>query len=1173
MFNFTHHASIALFALLTGLAHAQEPSVKEAELLDYLKDQDIAKFENNPWLKVKASSGNPESVFKKRAHHGYFSLGKVPGYIEADLGKPFKVEAIYVEDSTWEDFGAGKYEIFVYDENQKKFVPTEPASKYELANKNQKGHRKIFSFKPVTTSKIRLEAYEGRGSKPENFYIKKICVLPEFTEALKFQQDFLKKSYEVMPDNGWNAKWIWHQDTRYKTPLLKKDFTIVGEISEAKIQGNAKNLLDVRINSSNIYSGNGSPSFLVQDIAKYLKQGTNTVSVNVTNMEWPGGLILELLVKLKDGKEILIVSDGTWMAKKTNEAWQNAGILTQDICGRWNNKPAEEFKRENIGTLSEVSVPGSINAGDICKIKLSCDLKKETERPEDIQFELIDEKGISVLDVDSIKNSKSKLWAKGKQEIGLDFKVSRYIEPGEYALKLKIKGISFSRDYKNDCIGKIKVNPPSDPIKNAEAKVEKKNGVPALFINGKNVYPMFYIAWINDMQELTMMKDSGIHLYAVPTANPEYYWKDYGVYDLASYEKKLREIIDADPKAYIMIDLIININTSWWIKQHPDDECVLSDGKPSRDFRWPRTDSFGSETGVKDSCKMVYDIVSRLENSSLRERIIGYRFYKSVGGEWYAWYQPEAPFPDHSPAMKNSFKNYLKTKYSNITELQKAWNSPDSNFETAGSPDDKEMMGGTGIFRDLKKEQKTADYFASVINANQHYIEEVMKSARSACKGKKIFGLFYGYTFELWAARQSISGHMGLNRILNSGLVDFLCAPISYYMRYVGEPEAFFMPVDSLNKKGILYFDDSDFRLHLSTANFPHEHIPQDSISVAWRHFGVMLQKNYAFQWHGFGPWFICPAIREAFSKMSKLGDKFVEEENKTNEELQLSEKDRIAIIVSEKAPQSMTLETKPRFSYYLIPIQRESFPQIGAPFDMLLLEELLERKEFNYKAYIFLNAFSLTEAQRKIIKEKIAVNGNVLAWVYAPGIFKGQDYGEDYMKDITGISLKIDNTEGPLEVSVTNTANPLTSSCKTGDIFGNSGKKLSPRIYSDDASAEVLGTCPPEKRPGLVVKDMGTWKSVFIAAPRIPASVLRGICRLANVHLYSDKDLTIYPNNRYITIYPDRHMTAEIKFPGKVKLFDIINQKWVDGDFSNTHKLELLTDKPYIYKLEYAKQ
>ena len=48
--------------------------------------------------------------------------------------------------------------------------------------------------------------------------------------------------------------------------------------------------------------------------------------------------------------------------------------------------------------------------------------------------------------------------------------------------------------------------------------------------------------------------------------------------------------------------------------------------------------------------------------------------------------------------------------------------------------------------------------------------------------------------------------------------------------------------------------------------------------------------------------------------------------------------------------------------------------------------------------------------------------------------------------------------------------------------------------------------------------------------------------------------------------------MTAEIKFPGKVKLFDIINQKQVDGDFSSSHKLELLADKPYIYKLDYSK-
>jgi len=340
-----------------------------------------------------------------------------------------------------------------------------------------------------------------------------------------------------------------------------------------------------------------------------------------------------------------------------------------------------------------------------------------------------------------------------------------------------------------------------------------------------------------------------------------------------------------------------------------------------------------------------------------------------------------------------------------------------------------------------------------------------------------------------------------------------------------------------------------------------------------WRHFGTMLQKNYAFQWHGFGPWFICPSIRNAFTEMNKLGNEAGAEERQTKESLQLPEKDRIAIIVSERAPFVMGLEMKKRFNYYLLAIQRESFAKIGASYDMLLMEELLERKELNYKAYLFLNAFSLSDKERKIIKEKITVNGNVVAWVYAPGLYKGQSFSEEYMKDITGISLKLDKSEGPLRAMVTNTGNPLTSSCEKGDTFGNGGEKISPRIYSDDPSAKTLGTCSPENRPGIVVKDMGSWKSVFIAVPRIPASVLRGICKLANVHIYSDNDLTIYPNRRYITIYPDRHMTADIKFPANVRLFDMINQKWVDGEFSSSHKLNLLTDKPYVYKVFYQGQ
>lgn len=98
----------------------------------------------------------------------------------------------------------------------------------------------------------------------------------------------------------------------------------------------------------------------------------------------------------------------------------------------------------------------------------------------------------------------------------------------------------------------------------------------------------------------------------------------------------------------------------------------------------------------------------------------------------------------------------------------------------------------------------------------------------------------------------------------------------------------------------------------------------------------------------------------------------------------------------------------------------------------------------------------------------------------------------------------------------------------------------------------------------------MGDWKSVFIAAPRLPASLLRGICKLAGIHLYSDEDLALYPNRRYMAIYPDRYLSAEIKFPQEVKLFNIQENKWVEDEFKSKYKLNLLTAKPYLFRLYY---
>ena len=68
--------------------------------------------------------------------------------------------------------------------------------------------------------------------------------------------------------------------------------------------------------------------------------------------------------------------------------------------------------------------------------------------------------------------------------------------------------------------------------------------------------------------------------------------------------------------------------------------------------------------------------------------------------------------------------------------------------------------------------------------------------------------------------------------------------------------------------------------------------------------------------------------------------------------------------------------------------------------------------------------------------------------------------------------------------------------------------------------SCTVLGTLTALDRPGLVVKELDGWRSVYSAALVLSWRVLQGIARYAGVHLYDDVGDMVWGNNVFLTVY-----------------------------------------------------
>jgi hypothetical protein len=97
----------------------------------------------------------------------------------------------------------------------------------------------------------------------------------------------------------------------------------------------------------------------------------------------------------------------------------------------------------------------------------------------------------------------------------------------------------------------------------------------------------------------------------------------------------------------------------------------------------------------------------------------------------------------------------------------------------------------------------------------------------------------------------------------------------------------------------------------------------------------------------------------------------------------------------------------------------------------------------------------------------------------------------------------------------------------------------VGPAFYADDAQAVVLGLAQSTGKPGLVLKEFETWRSIYSAAPVLSWQLLRNIARYAGVHLYSEQGDMLWANRVFLAVYSQSSGLHQLRFPNPVTLED----------------------------------
>jgi hypothetical protein len=215
-----------------------------------------------------------------------------------------------------------------------------------------------------------------------------------------------------------------------------------------------------------------------------------------------------------------------------------------------------------------------------------------------------------------------------------------------------------------------------------------------------------------------------------------------------------------------------------------------------------------------------------------------------------------------------------------------------------------------------------------------------------------------------------------------------------------------------------------------------------------------------------------------------------------------------------------------------LLDRQRTGLTHLGAPVDVITLDDVLAGTAPSYRMYIFLNCFHLSGEDRSRLKSLPGRRNATALYIYAAGAIEGMVSGRK-MTDLTGLFTTRIRGEGPLQVVLPDT------------MYGAAGD-FEPRfvgvdrLIAADENAEVLASLRNTGHCGLAVRKAGGRRVIWSAAPDLPSDLLRRFAREAGVGLVTERDAAVYGSADCLAIHAPRAGTYRVQLPEGASAVDL---------------------------------
>jgi hypothetical protein len=542
--------------------------------------------------------------------------------------------------------------------------------------------------------------------------------------------------------------------------------------------------------------------------------------------------------------------------------------------------------------------------------------------------------------------------------------------------------------------------------------------------------------------------------------------------------------------------------------------------------------SFASKKWLTDAREALRSLIRHINEGPYADRIIGYHIAYGTSGEAMLWGRGKKSFGDYGITTHKEFFNWGMRNYHTLNDLRKSWLQPDLSEQNIKipPPEIRENRCDTlkNYFRTNPEDQICIDYERFMSEVNADAIEYFGKIVKEETNGMALSGSFYGYIMEV--SNSAYTGHLAIDRILDSPYVDFLASPMSYYRRNIGDPGGEIVPAQSINRKK-LFLEELDIRTCLAEKGIRNADNFEETKAIFWREFAKNISHGSGRWWMDLGGgWFDSPEILKEISNIDKVSAEIQKRPGKSISE--------ILVIVDDESIYHNSANGAIH-KLFLKEFVRE-IALCGTPFDLFRLKDAEEIDLSQYKMIIFLNTYFIIPEKWRILKNKIAIN-TMLVWFYAPGILN-PNFDLNNITKITGFNIvECQKKEYPPKILL-NMENYFHDTASTLIWEQSHGIEIPLMEVEEQDGQEILGKYEHGGIAAASLYDKQQHLIVYFSLPVMKAEHIRFLGQKAGCNFITPVNCTVYANNRFISVFPKEAINSMLHLKEEKIVFNTVN-------------------------------